>query len=603
MAYIDLHSPVSSSLYTQDETKYLNQELKKYFNSDLDTSIHYIYHYNIQKNQCIDLNFLKENIVKNNNELISLLKNKDMLDDYHRHLIFLLIKHNINTIKFHQELEKTNEKTNIRKSKGVYYTPEDVTEYIIYNSIYQLILHKINQKSYIKGVDEIKQELSHILKEQPDLCCFIIHFKTLDPTCGTGAFLTKLFECKIDILSKIHKKITDNDIYRIISSIFGNDIDEYSIYITKIRLLFKVLHINKLVDIKKIFHYLDLNFYHLNFIQSHNNISHNYHLVIGNPPYVEKRTVEYADYMKYGNLYADVLHNSVDLLEDNGVMGYIVPISYISTTRMEKIRNYIKKNTLNQFILSYSDRPDCLFVGVHQKLNIIIAQKCKNHKSFHTVYTSDYKYWYKSERSKIFSNNDMIVNKFCQDDFYPKLSSQIEQDIFSKIHLQGQSILSRQTINERYFLYLNKRATFWIKSFIKEPYNSNEYSIMYYNKDYIHLINCVLNSSLYWFYWIKISDCWHLTNKELSNFYIPDISKYQADIFKKLSIKLNNMLEKTKVKIDTKQAMYEYKHRLCKEYIDLIDDELAKLYNLTKNELNYIKKYQLYYRSAGELYE
>ena len=49
--------------------------------------------------------------------------------------------------------------------------------------------------------------------------------------------------------------------------------------------------------------------------------------------------------------------------------------------------------------------------------------------------------------------------------------------------------------------------------------------------------------------------------------------------------------------------MYEYKHRLCKSQIDLIDNELAKLYNLTKKELDYIKNYQLYYRSAGEINE
>ena len=346
---------------------------------------------------------------------------------------------------------------------------------------------------------------------------------------------------------------------------------------------------------------MELNFYYLNFIKSYHKIQNNYQLIIGNPPYIERRIVEYADYVKYGNLYADVLHNSIDLLETNGVMGYIVPISYVSTTRMKKIRDYVQKNTLRQFILSYSDRPDCLFMGVHQKLNIIIAQKCDDLKSSHLVYTSDYKYWYKSERNDLFNSNDMVENKFCQSDFYPKLSSQIENDIFSKIHLKGQSIISKQVENKEYAIYLNKRATFWIKSFIKEPYNSNEYSIIYYDENYVHLINCILNSNLYWFYWIKVSDCWHITNKELESFYIPNISKWQADIFKKLSVKLNDMLEITKVKIDTKQAMYEYKHRLCKQYIDLIDDELSKLYNLTENELNYIKKYQLYYRSAGEL--
>lgn len=49
--------------------------------------------------------------------------------------------------------------------------------------------------------------------------------------------------------------------------------------------------------------------------------------------------------------------------------------------------------------------------------------------------------------------------------------------------------------------------------------------------------------------------------------------------------------------------MYEYKHRFCKNQIDLIDNELARLYDLTKEELNYIKNYKLYYRSAGAINE
>ena len=126
---------------------------------------------------------------------------------------------------------------------------------------------------------------------------------------------------------------------------------------------------------------------------------------------------------------------------------------------------------------------------------------------------------------------------------------------------------------------------------------------MYYDKNYVHLINCALNSSLYWWYWIKVSDCWHITNKELEQFYIPGITVSESKKYQKLSKDLNNLLEQTKVKIDSKQAMYEYKHRLCKSQIDLIDNELAKLYNLTKKELDYIKNYQLYYRSAGEINE
>ena len=46
----------------------------------------------------------------------------------------------------------------------------------------------------------------------------------------------------------------------------------------------------------------------------------------------------------------------------------------------------------------------------------------------------------------------------------------------------------------------------------------------------------------------------------------------------------------------TKQVDYEYKHKLCKDIIDEIDDELKSVYKLSVSELNYIKKFNEKYR-------
>ena len=127
---------------------------------------------------------------------------------------------------------------------------------------------------------------------------------------------------------------------------------------------------------------------------------------------------------------------------------------------------------------------------------------------------------------------------------------------------------------------------------------------MNFDKKNLHLANCIFNSSLYWWFWIKISDCWHITNKELTNFKIPSfISDDDYKELEKLSQSLNKKLEKTKNKINTKQAMFEYKHRFCKDIIDLIDEKLGKLYKFSKKEIQYLQNYQIYYRVAGELNE
>lgn len=171
----------------------------------------------------------------------------------------------------------------------------------------------------------------------------------------------------------------------------------------------------------------------------------------------------------------------------------------------------------------------------------------------------------------------------------------LEQKIYHKISKGFRNINSLiGDGNEK--LYVNMRATFWIKSFITQPYKSNEYKEFLISKKNVHLVNIILNSSLFWWLWVKVSDCWHLTNKEFSIFTTPDLSNVDYLKVETLSNKINEELDKTKETVNTKQTMYEYKHKRCKHIIDQIDDYLALLYGFSAEEINYIKHYKENYR-------
>ena len=82
-------------------------------------------------------------------------------------------------------------------------------------------------------------------------------------------------------------------------------------------------------------------------------------------------------------------------LKSSGVIGFVIPLSFVATSRMQSIREDMYKELNRIFILNYADRPDCLFNGVHQKLNIVIAKKGTGETK---TFTSNYQYWYKNER-------------------------------------------------------------------------------------------------------------------------------------------------------------------------------------------------------------
>ena len=57
----------------------------------------------------------------------------------------------------------------------------------------------------------------------------------------------------------------------------------------------------------------------------------------------------------------------------------------------------------NIYIANFSDRPACLFTGVHQKLSIIFVKKTKPLNGC-KIYTSTYNHWSKNERNGLFES-------------------------------------------------------------------------------------------------------------------------------------------------------------------------------------------------------
>lgn len=500
---------------------------------------------------------------------------------------------NISDNSFQKILANINEKSEKRKSNGVYYTPNDVTKYIICNAIVNRLIYENKNTHNYEDCINILSNLTIVKINQ-----LLYKLTTIDPTCGSGEFLLNLFEFKYDIMEK-NNKTNDSNILKICKTIYGNDIDDESTDISKIRLYFYIS--NKLKNKKsfeKLATILKNNFYNYDFISKSSKINNTFDLIIGNPPYVEygKYPLKVKLINGYGNVYADVIKNSIDLLNDKGVLGYIIPLSYTATTRMSKIRDYVKENTRKQFVLNFADRPDCLFDGVHQKLSILIAQKGKTKNR---IYTSNYKHWYNEERKQLLNGREVRLSKYNFEQFIPKIGNDIEESIFDKIYTNKKNnIFEMQNISGKE-LYLNMRACFWIKAFTFNP-GSNEYKIFKYSDNIYNFILCLLNSSLFWLYWTIISDCWHITIKELKTFKIPTKS-IDLDKFNKLSKKLESKLESTKNYVGTKQVDYEYKHKLCKDIIDEIDTELAEMYNLTQIELDYIKSFAIQYRCGGEI--
>ncbi|WP_310604217.1 Eco57I restriction-modification methylase domain-containing protein [Anaerosporobacter sp.] len=481
-----------------------------------------------------------------------------------------------------QELLSTlNEKETIRKNNGVYYTPLDVVKFILINSVKMVC-------------DRLKPNNLHVLDLNGIPYSNFCYEKTVyDPTCGTGVFLLAALELKLDLLDLHHSDVTKGKIKKVVESIKGNDLNMDSINITKIRLFLCLLHRYSVVKIKGLSKVLNSCYECYDYVEHKPKTENRYDIIIGNPPYVEDTKSESVPVKRYGNIYANVLENAALQLNPGGVLGFVIPLSYVSTPRMKKIRDELYITSPEQYILSYSDRPDCLFTSVHQKLCIFLG---KHKKGVRDISTGNYRYWYKEERHDLFNTAEVVKNNYVEDEYIPKLGTTLDTSVYRRLTGFNRSIINllEQDCEP---LYLNMRAAFWIKAFLNEHAGSEYKTFKCENKNYANFCMCLLNSSLFWWYWVCVSDCWHITRKELLGFKVPEIYDFKET--NRLAIALEDQLEKTKLYVGTKQTEYEYKHKECVDTIHQIDDYINAIYGLSEEEGLYIKNFAYRYRIGG----
>ncbi len=585
-----------------------------------------------------DLSILPINIIKMSFKQIEKMELFHFVDDDN---------HTVNDI-----LGAIFEKHINKKELGAYYTSKETTDYIVEKTIVSYLINDDYSPEETINNKFLFKYLKHQPKEQT--LNKLRKIKILDPTCGSGAFLFSAYS----ILLKTYKILSGNynrkELFHYIfkNNLYGIDIDDEAIELLRFRIIIESIQHkdsnfidlfenfvigNTLVgsiDIKttkssneenKSFYTLEnsgklfptetqkewiskIKPLHLSIIYKDILNNGGFDCIIGNPPYVENNKIFYklSDYysIKSGNLYAYVLERSIKLLKNKGFIGMIIPISFISTPRMKYIREFCNNNLDFQFISSFADRPSSLFLGVHQKLNIIIGRKNTN-QTKPRIFTSSYLHWNKSNSHLLFDNIQYIKNNIdAGNQFYYKVGNKIEESIISKILKRThKNIIDNTDKHGNYSVYLNMRLLFWNKSFFEEQ-KSKEYKKFSFHKvSFAKIFYSLTNSNLFFFFWEMVSDGWHITNKDLSSFRI-DFNDFTDDIVNELdniNKELILNLETNKKEINTKQTNFEYQHKKAKAIIDKYDNIFANYYFLSKEEINYLKYYNIKYRMNSEL--
>jgi type I restriction-modification system DNA methylase subunit len=335
-------------------------------------------------------------------------------------------------------------------------------------------------------------------------------------------------------------------------------------------------------------------------------------VIIGNPPYVEVSNVKgnYTfsglELIKTGNLYSICLERFAQLSAERRYLGIIVPISSVSTPRMLPLMQKLASNFSPLFVSNFAVRPGKLFVGTDMNLTIFVGQK-KYKDNEEIIFTTNYIRWREEFRPYLFNNLAYVESFFNKElSAILKINFNIETTIISKLFLckslnqyRGRSFDSRT-------IFYHSGGRYFRKCLFDKL--SNEYKELKIMAGQEYPLICLLSSSLYYWYWLIISDCYHVTSRDID--FIPIVeSIFEDDNFKRLGEKLltdmwNNAVRRIRNRSDgSKQVEVNFYVGKSKQFIDDIDKLLAKHYGFTDEELDFIINYDIKYRMGAEVEE
>ena len=278
---------------------------------------------------------------------------------------------------------KVEDKPEVKKAGGVYYTPQYIVDYIVENTLGEKI----------KGLTP--NQISKI--------------RVIDPACGSGSFLIRayqyLLDYHLDYYSNLERppkdviytakdginRLTIKEKKRILkNNIYGVDLDTLAVEVTKLSLLLKVLedqNKDQLEAQQKLFHERVLPNLGSNIKNGNSLIGSDileqqdltmeeikeikpfdwkeeypeifeeggFDVVIGNPPYVNISNISkkqkeilknsYDSAYKRFDLYVLFIEKSLNILNENGLHGFIIPDKICNQKYALNIRKILLNKT------------------------------------------------------------------------------------------------------------------------------------------------------------------------------------------------------------------------------------------------------------------
>jgi hypothetical protein len=347
-------------------------------------------------------------------------------------------------------------------------------------------------------------------------------------------------------------------------------------------------------------------------------------VIIGNPPYVEYSKVR-KEYQingyrteNCGNLYAFTMERSFSLLRECGRFGMIIQLSSICTDRMSELQDELRSTSCRLWISNYDDRPAKLFDGLeHIRASIIITKNTKSDDANPSINSTNLIRWYTECRPSLFEivfYHDVIG--FDIPGSIPKIGNDQLKNLICKVRNKKRRVGDVYSQSSDYKVYYYRSPLYWIRGMdflpifesataTRSVHHFKDFNVS--NEKYIKSVGCIINSSLFYLWFIVYGNGRNVALRDIQTFPfdVEQLSSQQGGILNELFTKLMQDYKDhslTKIRKDGVKFQ-EFYPSYSKPLMDEIDHMLAKHYDFTDEELDFIINYDIKYRMGQDIRE
>ncbi len=335
-------------------------------------------------------------------------------------------------------------------------------------------------------------------------------------------------------------------------------------------------------------------------------------VIIGNPPYVVN-TLEKVQYeirqslfttYSSKNLYAFVFERSLQLGHPNAAVGMIVQLTALSAEKMSSLQDLLIPRGL-LVTSAFPRRPESIFDGVEMPVTIMLSRS-----SSRELHTTRVNRFYTEERpSALASMRFAAHNIRLHGHRIAKIGSLIDVGIYRKVESQKRVIGSLTSSASKHVLYYQEACRYWAKACVGLPFFRRNDERMapphgrnlnFRDAGSCAFAGCLVNSTLFYWFYSAFSDCEHINDALIRDFRIPAESNPSDWIALESRLTESQKRYARRKTILTKQGhKIEYDEMdapKSKSIIDEIDSVLAGYYGFTPEELDFILNYDIKYR-------